>query len=614
MCHSFQESGGAELVLYDDLGSLDWIDIGVIQAPAGFPQSCFGTPGFVYPAFYPTAVIYATPGCTKAGNPTGYQCNPPSSVAYTIAGSTGVTTSTQDSFSNSSQFSLTATASVTDAAFLDATQVSATFGFTVAQTQGTSTALSRTTSNSVSWAPQSPDGIYHDWDYIQGIVNPAIMLENWMDPVTGQNNIEWELGVRAADGTAIPSGAAIPYDYTVFEVRCLLAGHYKLPRTFPGGPPSNNLALIYDPNNTCANDPTDWLPSNAPPGLQVTDYEQMLTLDPFWNADPTQPLSPLPSARYTYQYNFPYLPPQGPNSSSCLSQLFNQGLVHTDTFSISTKVDTTFSASTTIGDPKVLDLKNTDSWEWSDMTTTQTTNTNSATATATIMCSSANWTGPGDIGVYWDNTFDTYLFALQDFPAGRWRNLLSGNVTLVNGASVPGMPVELTIGTTATPTATDNNGHFVFYVPDTGQVELLSATLSVGGVSQPVILGSHGLTIEIPQPPPVLAVYSEGSPSGGGDNRLDRIPMRVTNLSGVSTATNVTVTAITPNNASIVYEPGELTIPFVIPGGAALKPGDTSSFNLDFTDTSGTAPAPFSFVIKMKADNVPEFSTTINVR
>ena len=496
MCHSFSESGGADLVLYDDLGSLDWYDIGVIQPPVGFPQSCYGEPGFVYPAFYATSVIYATPGCSKASTSAGYQCNPASSVSYTIAGSTGVTTSTQDSFSTGSQLSLTATASVPDAGFLDVSQVSATFGFTVTQTQGASTALSRTTSNSFTWAAQSLDGIHHDWDYIQGIINPAIMLKNWVDPVTGYNNIEWELGVPAADQVAVP------YDYTVFQVRCLLAGHYKLPRTFPGGPPSSNLAPTYDANNTCDNYPQDWLPANAPPGLRISDYEQMLNLDPFWNADPAQPLNPPPSARYTYQYNFPYLQPQGPNSASCPSMVINQGLVHTNTASTSTKLDTTFSASTTFGDPKVFDLKNTDSWDWSDMTTNQTTSTNSATATATITCSSSNWTGPGDIAVYWDNTFDTYLFDLRDFSAGGWTNLLSGDVTLANGAFVPGIPVELTVGTTTTPTATDNNGHFVFYVPDTGAVEPLNATLSVGGVSQPVTLGSQGITMVIPQPVP----------------------------------------------------------------------------------------------------------------
>jgi hypothetical protein len=56
-----------------------------------------------------------------------------------------------------------------------------------------------------------------------------------------------------------------------------------------------------------------------------------------------------------------------------------------------------------------------------------------------------------------------------------------------------------------------------------------------------------------------------------------------------------------------------LVIPFVIPGAATLNPGATSGFNLNFTATSGSASAAFSFIITVKADNVPSFSTTINV-
>jgi hypothetical protein len=79
---------------------------------------------------------------------------------------------------------------------------------------------------------------------------------------------------------------------------------------------------------------------------------------------------------------------------------------------------------------------------------------------------------------------------------------------------------------------------------------------------------------------------------------------------------NVTVTAITgitATGATFVYNPGLLVIPFVIPGAAALNPGATSGFNLNFTTTSGSAATAFSFVITVKADNVPAFSTTINV-
>ena len=90
----------------------------------------------------------------------------------------------------------------------------------------------------------------------------------------------------------------------------------------------------------------------------------------------------------------------------------------------------------------------------------------------------------------------------------------------------------------------------------------------------------------------------------------------MSNLSGVTAATDVTVTAITAitaTGATFVYNPELLQIPFLVPGAVVLKPDDTSGFNLDFTTTSGSAAEPFSFVITVKADNVPAFSTTINV-
>ncbi len=525
----------------------------------------------------------------------------------------GITTSTQDSFT--SGVSLTATANITAAGFLPLTQVSGSAGYTVSKVSGDSTTLTNTQTNTYGLSPQSPDGIWHDADVITGFVAPAIMLKNWVDPITQLNNVEWELGVRAADGQAYT------YAYTIFQLRCTLAGFYQTPRTFPGGPPSSNLAPIYDPHGTCVTNPDSWLPSNAPPGLTVSDYEQILSLDPFWNADPTLPLTPPPD-RYTRQksYGFPYLHPTmvAPGQPfACLSQIVSKGIIHSDTASQSTKKDKTFSASATF-DPKLFSVKTTGSWTWSDMTTTQSTDTTTETAQTTIMCSSSHWNGPGYITVWNDNLFNTYLFDLSYFPAAGLKLLLNGNVTLGNGVLVPGMPIDLTNGTKTYHSATDNDGHFVFFTDDGIQLESPTGTLSVGGVSTPVTLESpEQINVVIPQPAPVLMVERVAPPTlpdGSEEHRSDGIVMRVTNLSGVTTATNVTVTAIVPKNSTMVYEPGDqTTIPFVIPGGAMLKPGTDSGFTLNFTDTSGDAPAPFSFVIKIKADNLPEFSTTIKV-
>jgi hypothetical protein len=85
---------------------------------------------------------------------------------------------------------------------------------------------------------------------------------------------------------------------------------------------------------------------------------------------------------------------------------------------------------------------------------------------------------------------------------------------------------------------------------------------------------------------------------------------------GSATATNVTITSIsgiTASGATFVFVPGLLNPPFVVPGAATLAPGAGSGFNLVFAASSGSPATPFSFVITAQADNVPSFTTTINV-
>ncbi len=94
------------------------------------------------------------------------------------------------------------------------------------------------------------------------------------------------------------------------------------------------------------------------------------------------------------------------------------------------------------------------------------------------------------------------------------------------------------------------------------------------------------------------------------------LSMAVNNI-GTAAATNVTITSITgitASGATLVYVPGLLNPPFVVPGGANLAAGATSGFNLMFQATTGSATVPFSFVITAKADNIPSFTTTINAQ
>lgn len=253
---------------------------------------------------------------------------------------------------------------------------------------------------------------------------------------------------------------------------------------------------------------------------------------------------------------------------------------------------------------------------WSNTEGITNTSSTSQSAMATVGCSSPSYAAAADgditIDVYYDGLYGTFLFnPIPNCP--NCRKIAAHGTVLAPSGPVPGEPVDLLYGDTTYHTSTFNNGNFVFYSPDVQESRPpFTAELSVGGVSQTVIVGdAAATTVTIPQPPPALAIFVQSRPSGSAN-----LSMGVTNISGVTTATNVTVTAITgitATGATFVYNPGLLVVPFVIPGAAALKPGATSGFNLNFTATSGSAAAPFSFVITVQADNVPAFTTIISV-
>ncbi|HYL77082.1 MAG TPA: LamG-like jellyroll fold domain-containing protein [Bryobacteraceae bacterium] len=155
-------------------------------------------------------------------------------------------------------------------------------------------------------------------------------------------------------------------------------------------------------------------------------------------------------------------------------------------------------------------------------------------------------------------------------------------------------------GTVVTLTATGANG------------TLFQSWTGATGTTNPTTVTVNAATTVVANfvPPPILSVALTSRPSSNAN-----LSMEVRNTGG-SAAPNVMVTAITnitSPSATFVYSPGLLVIPFVIPGAANLKAGDASGFNLFFQATTGSATAPFSFTITVKADNVAPFTTTINV-
>jgi hypothetical protein len=615
MCHAFLAANGGDLIFHYKLGSLKWRASGHATDARiyNYPKSCFGLSGSVFPSYYIITLIYTPPGCTPSTSSAGYKCGSGSSVSYGSGSSAGSTVSIKNSTGTST--SLTAK--------LDSV-LSISGGYSETSASGSSVTISKATNNVLTWpspGPAGPDGINHDLDQFLILLNPAVAISGWHDPITGQNHAQWSLGTK--------NGAPMRIQRVqVSYLRCALAGIGPRPgNSGNGGGPS-----IYDPTGSCSANPYLQMqgPPNASasngwlPGLTYDDYKQILAQDLFWNASPTNRIL-IPTSRFVPQStDFTYDQAGGPQGASCAVQ--QQSISNSNTATNTSSTETQYQASMSLSPgfpigPTKLDLTSTMSLTWKNETSSSLTKANSQSATATVGCTSINWTGPNFVTAYYDTLYGTFLFALDD-GTGRAK-VLQGTITDMDGDLVPHEPLKLVISNKTYQTFSHNDGSFRFYLP-AGQTSAgaVTGTLFVGSggkISKSVSVGPQAtVTATIPTPAPSLSV-ALGTPPRPINNQAVRmetptvpgptpIYIAVTNQSLFTTAKNVMVTSIqaTSQTGSRLVYSGKL--PFTVPGGTALKAGDTTSFPLTFTNVTG----PLSFLsVTVKADNLAPFSTVL---
>jgi hypothetical protein len=614
-CHAFLAANAGALIIHYKLGSLSWRDSGhaTNAAAYNYPHSCFGLSGFAFPSYYIFTLIYTPPGCTPSTSSTGYKCGSGSSVSYASGSSAGSTVSIENSTGTST--SLTAT--------LDNT-LSVSGGYSETSTSGSSVTISKATNNTVTWpnpGPSGSDGIHHDYDQFFILLNPAVAMTGWHDPVTQQNHAQWSLGTKNGAPARIQR-------VQVSYLRCALAGIGPRPgNSGNGGGPS-----VYDPTGSCSSNPFLQMqgPADASaangwlPGLTYDDYKQILAQDLFWNASPTNPVH-IPTSRFVQQsMDFTYDQAGGPQGTSCAVQ--TQSISNSNTLANTSSTQTQYQASMSLSagfpiGPTKLDLKSTTSFTWTNKASNSLTNASSQTATATVGCTSINWTGVDFVSAYYDTLYGTFLFALDD-GSGNAR-LLQGTITDVDGDMVPHEPLKLVVGNKTYQSFSHNNGSFVFRLP-AGQANTgaTTGTLVVGssGISKSVSVGPQATaTAAIPTPAPALSValgtppfVPTPLPTTSSARVAAPAPapvyVAVTNRSLFATAKNVTVTSIQamPQTGSPLVYSGNL--PFTVPGGTALKAHGTANFPLTFNNATG----PLSFLaVTVKADNLAPFSTVL---
>lgn len=623
MCHAFFAANGGELIFFYDLGSLGWRDSGAATLASiyNYPQSCFNLSGTAFPSYYIFTLIYTPPGCTPSSSSAGYKCGSGSYVVYASGSSAGSTVSIE----NSTGVSTSLMATIDNV-------LGASGSYAETSTTGSSVTISKSTNYALTWpnpGPAGPDGINHDYDQFYVLLNPAVAISGWHDPVTQQNHAQWSLGTR--------NGAAARIQRVqVSYLRCALAGIG--PR--PGNSGNGGGSSIYDPTGSCSANPFLQMPgpadaSAAPngwlPGLTYDDYKQMLAQDLFWNASPTHPVL-IPTSRFVEQTtDFTYDQAGGPQGTSCGVE--SQSIMNSRTVTNTSSDQTQYQASMTlspsfpIGEVK-LDLKSTTTLTWTNKTSNSLTNANSQTATAVVACPSLNWAGPDFVSTYYDTLYGTFLFVLDDGTG--YARLLFGRVTDTDGDPVPHERLTLVIGNETYQTFSRNNGSFLFHLP-VGQASAgaTTGTLIVGDtgrITQSVAIGPQATaTAVIPTPAPSLAVtLTDASPLANHLPTLTpqaasiaapaspapplTLAIAVTNQSLFAVAKNVTITSIratTSTGSPLVYSGA---LPVVVPGGTALLVGGTAILPLDFTN----AAAPPAFLaVTVKADNLPPFSTVL---
>ena len=378
--------------------------------------------GSFSPKYYILDIVYAPPGTAGGSNR--------SSVDYATGSSTG--TEVKESHSFKVDDSVTADVSIVGVG------VSNTDSFSISQANDNGLLVKKSQTFTIGDHGPGVDGIDHDSDLIYLWLNPMV------DVVAEGNNVKYTL---SNDGPAM-------------NIQWVSVGQLKNPASIPPGV----------------------LQQLAARGLTSTDYQTILSQDPFSYGPARIDTSRFVQASVT----LPYEPPiaQGDQPPSAQLTLTNETTVSQgQTAQSSYAVGFTIKANTPVVFTSWLsaNISQTSTYTWQD--TSQTTSTTSSTQSASVTLTgpSFGYTGSTDIAVYVDTIYNTFLFA--PMPASTAASI-TGVVKNANGAPVVGREVIATTAAGRRRTMTGASGAYRIFGAPAGV-----AQVSVGGVSHPVTVG-----------------------------------------------------------------------------------------------------------------------------
>jgi Domain of unknown function (DUF5050) len=344
------------------------------------------------PAYYILTAVYSPPG-TTGGDSGSY-------VEYASGSSTGTITSTSESFKAQ-------------------TKVGASGGgigvnYSASRTDTDASALKITKSESYTFRMPGPavDGINHDYDLFELLLNPLVTAQEYPQDV-----VLWNMGVHGSKGAAI------------LEVYVgWLNGHMEMPK-------GTKAALDAR-------------------GLTQKDYDQILSANPFAAGSGTID----PNRFIANGQQFPYSPPPTPEDKptertrECYS-----GQEQTSSHKVTTQYTVDMEVNISF-------LKNSSKFTWTSENTTEKSDASSQRASVRVGGPSYGYEGPVQIVVYWDTVYRSFMFALPTTPPS-----YTGILRDESGQPVAYQPVTLTVGGKVFSTFTDGLGEYRFYGTPSGQ-------------------------------------------------------------------------------------------------------------------------------------------------
>jgi hypothetical protein len=267
----------------------------------------------------------------------------------------------------------------------------------------------------------------------------------WLNPlvdiVGNGSTVQWSL---SSDGSTM-------------DVQYVSVGQLKNPSTIPAGVLSRFAAY----------------------GITSADYATMLGRDPYASGTPS-----VDTSRYALTWTtLPYEPPLAAGdapASTTLTITNETTTTHTDSVSEEYSVAFSFKTGGDFTSWLSGSLSSTTTFTWDDAEEYTSSSTSTQSASVTITGPSFGYTGPTDMGVYYDRLYGTFMFAPITGTLS-----LSGVVS--DGFGAPIANTEVIVSTSSGPlrTFTGPRGDYRIYGASAG-----SATVQVDGVASNVTLGS----------------------------------------------------------------------------------------------------------------------------